>query len=247
VLRAEVRCNHLLLMTTTAFGLSRRLTAEALGTAFLVAAVVGSGIMAETSTKDGAVALLCNTLPTGAILVVLITVLGPISGAHFNPVVSLVFALKRELSAADASGYTIAQIVGGIAGTATAHLMFGLPLLGESLKVRTGGAQWFAEAVAAFGLIATILGGVWFQRDAVPWLVGLYITAAYWFTASTSFANPAVAIARSFTNTFSGIRPIDLPGFIVAEIVGAIVSLLIMSWLLRASECAPVLSTEAKL
>ena len=245
MLHAESRCNPVLLMT--AFGLSRRLTAEALGTALLVATVVGSGIMAETLTRDNAVALLCNTLPTGAILVVLITVLGPISGAHFNPAVSLVFALKRELSAADAAGYTIAQIAGGIAGTVTAHLMFGLPLLGASLKARTGGAQWFAEAVAAFGLIATILGGIRFQRDAVPWLVGLYITAAYWFTASTSFANPAVAIARSLTNTFSGIRPIDLPGFIVAEIVGAIVGLLIMNWLLRASERAPVLSAEAKL
>jgi glycerol uptake facilitator-like aquaporin len=245
VLHAEGRCNAVLLMT--AFGWSRRLTAEALGTALLVATVVGSGIMAETLTRDNAVALLCNTLPTGAILVVLITVLGPISGAHFNPAVSLVFALKRELSAADAAGYTIAQIVGGIAGTMTAHLMFGLPLLGASLKVRTGGPQWFAEAVAAFGLIATILGGLRFQRDAVPWLVGLYITAAYWFTASTSFANPAVAIARSFTNTFSGIRPIDLPGFIVAEIVGAGVGLLIMSWLLGASESAPVLSAEARL
>jgi glycerol uptake facilitator-like aquaporin len=235
------------MLLMTAFGLSRRLTAEALGTALLVATVVGSGIMAESLTKDNAVALLCNTLPTGAILVVLITVLGPVSGAHFNPAVSLVFALKRELSAADASWYAIAQIVGGIAGTAIAHLMFGLPLLDASLKVRTGGAQWFAEAVAAFGLIATILGGVRFQRDAVPWLVGLYITAAYWFTASTSFANPAVAIARSFTNTFSGIRPIDLPGFIVAEIVGAIVGLLIMGWLLRASDSAPVLRAEAKL
>ena len=231
----------------TGFGLSQRLAAEALGTALLVATVVGSGIMAETLTKDNAVALLCNTLPTGAILVVLITVLGPVSGAHFNPAVSLVFALKRELSAADASWYTIAQIVGGIAGTVTAHLMFGLPLLDASLKVRTGGAQWFAEAIAAFGLIATILGGVRFQRDAVPWLVGLYITAAYWFTASTSFANPAVAIARSFTNTFSGIRPVDLPGFIMAEFVGALVSLLVMSWLLRARDNAPVLNAEAKL
>jgi glycerol uptake facilitator-like aquaporin len=161
------------------YDLSRRLAAEALGTAFLVATVVGSGIMAETLTKDTALALLGNTLPTGAILVVLITVLGPISGAHFNPVVSLVFALKRELSASEASFYTTAQIVGGIAGTVVAHLMFALPILDASLKVRTGGAQWFAEAVAAFGLIVTILGGIRFQRDAVPWLVGLYITAAY--------------------------------------------------------------------
>jgi glycerol uptake facilitator-like aquaporin len=229
------------------YDLSRRLAAEALGTALLVATVVGSGIMAETLTRDTALALLGNTLPTGAILVVLITVLGPISGAHFNPVVSLVFALKRELSAADASLYTVVQIVGGIAGTAAAHLMFALPILDASLKVRTGGAQWFAEAVAAFGLIATILGGIRFQRDAVPWLVGLYITAAYWFTASTSFANPAVAIARSFTNTFSGIRPVDLPGFIAAEIAGAVIGLLVMTWLLRATDSAPVLNAEAKL
>jgi glycerol uptake facilitator-like aquaporin len=230
-----------------AYDFSRRLAAEALGTALLVATVVGSGIMAETLTRDTALALLGNTLPTGAILVVLITVLGPISGAHFNPVVSLVFALKRELSAADALLYTVVQIVGGIAGTAAAHLMFALPILDASLKVRTGGAQWFAEAVAAFGLIATILGGIRFQRDAVPWLVGLYITAAYWFTASTSFANPAVAIARSFTNTFSGIRPVDLPGFIAAEIAGAVIGLLVMTWLLRATDGAPVLNAEAKL
>jgi len=230
-----------------AYDFSRRLAAEALGTALLVATVVGSGIMAETLTRDTALALLGNTLPTGAILVVLITVLGPISGAHFNPVVSLVFALKRELSAADALLYTVVQIVGGIAGTAAAHLMFALPILDASLKVRTGGAQWLAEAVAAFGLIATILGGIRFQRDAVPWLVGLYITAAYWFTASTSFANPAVAIARSFTNTFSGIRPVDLPGFIAAEIAGAVIGLLVMTWLLRATDSAPVLNAEAKL
>jgi glycerol uptake facilitator-like aquaporin len=229
-----------------AYDLSRRLTAEALGTALLVATVVGSGIMAETLTRDTALALLGNTLPTGAILVVLITVLGPISGAHFNPVVSLVFALKRELSVVDALLYMLAQIGGGIAGTVAAHLMFALPLLDAS-KVRTGGAQWFAEAVAAFGLIATILGGIRFKRDAVPWLVGLYITAAYWFTASTSFANPAVAIARSFTNTFSGIRSVDLPGFIAAEFVGAIIGLLVMTWLLHGGDREPVLSAEAKL
>ncbi|MBC9877998.1 aquaporin family protein [Bradyrhizobium sp. INPA01-394B] len=214
------------------FDLSRRLAAEALGTGILVATVVGSGIMAETLTRDVALALLCNTLPTGAILVVLITVLGPISGAHFNPAVTLVFAGKRELPANEAALYVIAQIGGGIAGTMAAHLMFGLPLLDVSTKVRTGGAQWLAEAVAAFGLVTTILAGIRFQRTAVPWLVGLYITAAYWFTASTSFANPAVAIARSLTNTFSGIRPADLPGFILAELCGAFVGLLLMNWLL---------------
>ena len=214
------------------FDLSRRLAAEALGTGILVATVVGSGIMAETLTKDVALALLCNTLPTGAILVVLITVLGPISGAHFNPAVTLVFTGKRELAVNEAALYVIAQIAGGIAGTMAAHLMFGLPLLDFSTKVRTGGPQWFAEAVAAFGLVATILAGIRFQRTAVPWLVGLYITAAYWFTASTSFANPAVAIARSLTNTFSGIRPTDLPGFILAELCGAFAGLLLMNWLL---------------
>jgi glycerol uptake facilitator-like aquaporin len=215
------------------FDLPRRLAAEALGTALLVATVVGSGVMAESLTKDVALALLGNTLPTGAILVVLITILGPISGAHFNPAVSLVFALKRKLTPRDALLYVAAQIAGGIVGTMMAHGMFALPLLDASLKVRTGGAQWFAEAVAAFGLVATILAGIRFNRPAVPWLVGLYITAAYWFTASTSFANPAVAIARSMTNTFSGIRPADLPGFIAAETCGAVIGMIFMGWLLH--------------
>src|SRR3954447_400268 len=183
--------------------LPRRLTAEALGTAILVATVIGSGIMAETLTRDVALALLGNTLPTGAILVVLITIFGPISGAHFNPAVSLVFALKRELTPRDAALYTAAQIAGGIAGTLLAHAMFALPLLDASLKVRSGGAQWLAEGIAAFGPGVTILAGIRFARPSVPWLVGLYITAAYWFASSTSFANPAVAVARSLTNTFS--------------------------------------------
>jgi glycerol uptake facilitator-like aquaporin len=227
-----------------AFDLSRRLAAEALGTGILVATVVGSGIMAETLTKDAGLALLCNTLPTGAILVVLITVLGPISGAHFNPAVTLVFAVSRQLPVKESVLYVIAQIAGGIVGTIAAHLMFALPLIDASLKPRTGGAQWFAESVAAFGLIATILGGIRFQRTAVPWLVGLYITAAYWFTASTSFANPAVAVARSLTNTFSGIRPIDLPGFIVAELIGGLVGMLLMNWLLADLD-APLLTPPA--
>jgi glycerol uptake facilitator-like aquaporin len=227
------------------YDLPRRLVAEALGTAILVATVVGSGIMAETLTKDTALALLGNTLPTGAILVVLITILGPISGAHFNPAVSLVFALKHQLTARDTTLYIGSQVLGGILGTVIAHGMFALPLLDASLKARTGGAQWFAEAVAAFGLVATILAGIRFQRTAVPWLVGLYITAAYWFTASTSFANPAVAIARSFTNTFSGIRPVDLPGFIAAELFGAVVGMLVMTWLLRPEKDAPALNPQA--
>lgn len=227
------------------FDLPRRLAAEALGTGILAATVVGSGIMAETLTRDVALALLCNTLPTGAILVVLITVLGPISGAHFNPAVTLVFAGKRELPANEAALYVMAQIAGGIAGTMAAHLMFGLPLLDLSTKVRTGAPQWFAEAVAAFGLVATIVAGIRFQRTAIPWLIGLYITAAYWFTASTSFANPAVAIARSLTNTFAGIRPTDLPGFILAELCGAYAGLLLMNWLLGHSKVRdPVPVTE---
>jgi glycerol uptake facilitator-like aquaporin len=229
------------------YDLPRRLVAEALGTALLVTTVVGSGIMAETLTKDVALALLGNTLPTGAILVVLITIFGPISGAHFNPAVTLVFALRRDITARDAALYIGAQISGGIVGTMIAHGMFALPLLDASLKIRTGGAQWFAEGVAAFGLIATILAGVRFQRGAVPWLVGLYITAAYWFTASTSFANPAVAIARAFTNTFSGIRPLDLPGFIAAELAGAVCGLIVMAWLLRANGDASQLKPEAQL
>lgn len=217
----------------TGFNLPRRVLAEGIGTAFLVATVVGSGIMAEALTKDVALALLCNTLPTGAILVVLITILGPISGAHFNPAVTLVFTLLREISAREAMLFVLAQIAGGIIGAVLAHAMFALPLIDFSLKIRTGSAQWLAEGVAAFGLIATILGGIRMQKQAVPWLVGLYITAAYWFTASTSFANPAVAIARSLTNTFSGIRPADVPGFVVSELAGAILGLYVMAWLLK--------------
>lgn len=218
------------------FDLSRRLAAEGFGTLLLVATVVGSGIMAETLTRDVALALLGNTLPTGAILVVLITILGPISGAHFNPAVTLVFTLKGELRPPHAAQYIAAQVLGGILGAIVAHAMFGLPLLEFSAKARTGFPQWFAEFVAAFGLVATIIGGLRFREAAIPWLVGLYITAAYWFTASTSFANPAVAIARSLTNTFSGIRGQDLPGFIVAEVLGAVVASAFMTWLLRGTD-----------
>ena len=227
--------------------LTRRLAAEALGTALLVATVVGSGVMAESLTKDMGLALLGDTLPTGAILVVLVTILGPISGAHFNPAVSLVFALKRELPTRDAALYVAAQIVGGVAGTFAAHLMFGLPIFEISLKARTGAGQWFAEWVATFGLILTILAGVRFARASVPWLVGLYITAAYWFTASTSFANPAVAIARSLTDTFSGIRPVDLPGFVVAQLLGAICGLWLASWLLSEAGADEGMNPEAQL
>jgi glycerol uptake facilitator-like aquaporin len=233
---------------TLAFDLPRRLTAEALGTALLVATVVGSGVMAANLSHDGGIELLGNTLPTGAILVVLITIFGPISGAHFNPAVSLVFALKRDMSPRDAALYALAQLAGGVVGAIVAHLMFSLPLVALSEKARTGGGQWLAEWVATFGLVATILAGVRFERAAVPWLVGLYITAAYWFTASTSFANPAVAIARSLTNTFSGIRPIDVPAFIAAQLLGAVSALALMGWLLREeADVSDPLNAEAKL
>lgn len=210
---------------------SRRIVAEALGTGLLVCTVVGSGIMAETLTDDTALALLGNTLPTGAILVVLITILGPISGAHFNPAVTLAFLVGREIGAALAIAYVAAQVAGGILGTWLAHGMFEQAIVQASSTVRTGGAQWLAEGVATFGLVATILLGLKARADAIPWLVGLYITAAYWFTASTSFANPAVAIARSLTDTFSGIRPVDLPGFILAECIGALIAVALAGWL----------------
>ncbi len=227
------------------FDLPRRLAAEALGTALLVATVVGSGIMAGSLTRDVALALLGNTLATGAMLVVLITILGPISGAHFNPAVSLMFALRRELTVVESGLYTSAQIMGGICGTIAAHVMFALPVIQVSNHARTGGAQWFSEGVATFGLMLTILAGIHFNRRAVPWLVGLYITAAYWFTASTSFANPAVAIARSMSDTFSGIRPIDLPGFIAAQLGGAACGLILMGWLLR-KPGGPITTTKAE-
>jgi len=231
-----------------AYDLPRRLAAEALGTGLLVATVVGSGIMAETLTKDVALALLGNTIATGAILVVLITILGSISGAHFNPAVSMVFALKGVLSGKEAALYTVAQILGGVGGTFAAHIMFALPVVELSLHARTGGAQWFAEFVATFGLVTTILAGIRFQQDSVPWLVGLYITAAYWFTASTSFANPAVALARALTNTFCGIRPVDLPGFIVAQLLGAVCALVLTGWLLNApAQSLHPLKAETKL
>lgn len=220
------------------FDLPRRLGAEALGTAMLVATVVGSGIMADRLTDDIALALLGNTLPTGAILVVLITILGPLSGAHFNPAVTLVFALRRQIASNAALAYVLAQVAGGVAGALLAHAMFELPIWQVSTTVRSGMAQWLAEAVAAFGLVLTILAGLRFRSDAIPWLVGLYITAAYWFTASTSFANPAVAIARAFTDTFAGIRPIDLPGFIAAELIGAVLALMLAGWLLAETKPA---------
>lgn len=227
---------------SVAVDLPRRLAAEALGTGILVATVVGSGIMADRLTGDVALALLGNTLPTGAILVVLISILGPLSGAHFNPAVTLVFSLRREIAASEALAYSAAQVAGGVAGTLLAHAMFQLPIWQASTTVRSGGAQWLAEGVAAFGLVFTILAGLRFRSDAIPWLVGLYITAAYWFTASTSFANPAVAIARAFSDTFAGIRPIDVPGFVIAELLGAVLALALASWML--AEPKPIQQTR---
>lgn len=189
--------------------------------------------MADKLTDDVALALLGNTLPTGAILVVLIATLGPVSGAHFNPAVTFAFRLRGEIRSSLALFYLIAQISGGIVGTIAAHAMFELPLLQLSTTVRSGSGQWIAEVIAAFGLVGVILAGVRLRPVSVHWLVGLYITAAYWFTASTSFANPAVAIARAFSNTFAGIRPVDLPAFIGAELVGAALAVVIFGWLLK--------------
>jgi glycerol uptake facilitator-like aquaporin len=213
-------------------GLGRRLAAEALGTGLLVAAVVGSGIMADALTDDDAVALLCNTIATGAILAVLVAILGPVSGAHLNPAVSLVLALRWQIAPPAAGCYVAGQLVGGIAGCLLAHAMFEHAVIVLATSVRIGGGQWISEAVATFGLVATILAGARFRPDALAWLVGLYITAAYWFTASTSFANPAVTIARSLSDTFSGIRPVDVPSFVLAQLAGALLALGLMGWLL---------------
>ena len=208
-------------MTTPS--LPRRLAAEGVGAFFLFAAVVGSGMMAERLAGGNvAVALLGNSLATGAMLFVLITMLGPISGAHMNPAVSLVAALRRELAAGDAALYALTQVAAGIAGVLVAHLMFDVPLLQVSPKLRTGMGQWAGEAVATFGLILTIIGTVRHRQSWVPASVALYITAAYWFTSSTSFANPAITVARSLTDSFAGIAPADVPGFVVAQVVGAL-------------------------
>ena len=207
--------------------LNRRLLAEALGTCLLVTTVVGSGIMADSLTEDVALALLGNTIPTGAILVVLITILGPVSGAHFNPAVSVVMALRGALKWGDLAPFILAQSLGGILGSLVAHGMFDLSILQFSTTARSGGAQWFAEGVATFGLLLTILGALRYRADSVAVLVGLYITAAYWFTASTSFANPAVTLGRAFTDTFAGISPGDVPGFVLAQIAGALLAMVI--------------------
>jgi glycerol uptake facilitator-like aquaporin len=217
-----------------AFSLSRRLAAEALGTALLLAIVIGSGIMGERLAGGNvALALLGNTLATGAGLVVLITIFGPISGAHFNPAVTLAFALRREAPAGEAAAYALVQTAGAVAGVFLAHAMFAEPILQVSQKLRDGPAQALSEAVATFGLVATILGCLRFRPAATAAAVGLYIAAAYWFTASTSFANPAVTLARSLSDTFAGIAPASAPAFIAAQLVGATAAAGLMGWLLR--------------
>lgn len=223
------------MMTEAVASLSRRLAAECLGTGFLLAAVVGSGIMAaKLASGNGALALLCNTLPTGAILTVLILTFGPISGAHFNPAVSIAFGLRGDLSARTAAIYIAAQVLGAILGVWAAHLMFELPVWQVSVTTRAGQGQWFAEAIATFGLLLTILGCSMRTPAATPYAVGLYITAAYWFTASTSFANPAVTLARSLSDTFAGIAPAGVIAFIVAQLVGMLAAVMFARWLWRA-------------
>jgi glycerol uptake facilitator-like aquaporin len=219
--------------------LGRRVFSEWLGTAFLLAAVVGSGIMAERLAGGNvALALLCNTIPTGAMLVVLILIFAPLSGAHFNPAVSLAFAWRGELPWSVAAGYVAAQIAGAIAGVWAAHLMFELPVWQFSITARTGQGQWMAEAIATFGLLLTIFGCAARTPAAVPYAVGLYITSAYWFTASTSFANPAVTIARSLSDTFAGIAPSGVMGFVAAQLAGMGVAILVGRWLWGVSSSA---------
>ena len=211
----------------------QRLGAEFIGTAMLLATVIGSGIMGERLAGGNvAIALLGNTIPTGAILFVLITMLGPVSGAHFNPAVTAVFTIKGEMSGSEALGYVVAQVLGGIIGVLAAHAMFDEIVLQISTKMRAGPAQWFSEWVAAFGLVLTILLTLRANAAAVATSVGLYITAAYWFTASTSFANPAVTFARAFSNTFAGIRPQDVLPFIFAQLIGAVAAVYVCRWLL---------------
>jgi glycerol uptake facilitator-like aquaporin len=217
--------------------LPRRVAAEFLGSAFLLAAVVGSGIMAaKLAGGNGALALLCNTIPTGAILTVLILIFGPVSGAHLNPAVTLSFAFRRELTLRAALAYLAAQLAGAVVGAWAAHLMFELPVIQISTTARVGVGQWLAEAIATFGLLLTIFGCLAGARAAVPYAVGLYITAAYWFTASTSFANPAVTVARSLSDTFAGIAPGGVLAFVAAQFVGALAATLLALWLWPAKQ-----------
>jgi glycerol uptake facilitator-like aquaporin len=230
--------------------LQRRFAAEFVGTAFLLMAVVGSGIMGERlSGGNVAIALLANTIATGAALVALILTFGPISGAHFNPAVTLADAWQSGIPWRDVPAYLTAQILGAFAGVAAAHLMFVEPLFFASQHARSGGAQLFSEFVATFGLFSVIWGCVRLRSSAVPFAVGAYITAAYWFTASTSFANPAVTLARAATNTFAGIRPVDAPGFIVAQLLGAFSATALFRWLvpsLRADAASVLIPHEEK-
>jgi glycerol uptake facilitator-like aquaporin len=220
---------------------ARRAAAEIIGTAFLLMAVVGSGIMGERlAAGNVAIALLANALATGAALVALIMTFGPISGAHFNPVVTLAFALQGGISWREATFYVVAQMTGAFAGVAAAHLMFGLPLFFASTHVRSGSAQLWSEFVATFGLLVVILACARSRPAAVPWAVGAYIAAAYWFTASTSFANPAVTVARAASNTVSGIRPADAPAFIAAQIAGALAAAVLVPWLMPLNHVKPV-------
>ena len=217
--------------------LGRRLAAEGIGSALLAATVVGSGVMAERLAGGNvAIALLANTGATVAVLATLIALLGPVSGAHFNPAVSLVQAVRDELSWRDAGAYTVLQVVGCCLGVALAHAMFGLPWLQSSIHVRTGAGQWLAEGVATFGLLLVVLGHR--RAEDAPWMVAAWIGAAYWFTASTSFANPAITIARSLSDTFAGIRSVDVPGFIVAQLAGAILGLLVARVLFKLAPAA---------
>lgn len=212
--------------------LPRKLAAESLGTAFLLATVIGSGVMAEQlAGGNAALALLGNTIATGAILVVIILIFAPVSGAHFNPAVTLAFGLRRDISPSRGGIYVAAQVVGAFIGVWAAHLMFEMPVIQESIRARAGAAQWFSEGVATFGLVLTILGCMRYRPKSVAIAVGLYITAACWFTASTSFANPAVTIGRAFTNSFSGIRPTDMPAFVVSQLLGAGVAVLLAAYL----------------
>jgi len=215
------------------YDLARRLAAETLGAALLLAIVIGSGIMGEKlAGGNTAIALLGNTLATGAGLVVLITIFGPLSGAHFNPVVTLVFAWRREVAWTTALAYIAVQILGAVLGVFAAHAMFAEPIVQISTKLRDGPAQMFSEAVATFGLIGAILGSIRFRPQSTPMIVGLYITSAYWFTASTSFANPAVTLARALSDSFAGISPNSAPGFILAQLVGAAAAAWLFGWLL---------------
>jgi glycerol uptake facilitator-like aquaporin len=212
--------------------LPRRLAAEAIGTALLLAVIIGSGIMGERLAGGNvAIALLANSLATGCGLAVLILVMGPISGAHFNPVVTLAAALERDLEWRDAAPYIVAQVIAAFIGVAAAHFMFAEPLFSASTRMRTGPPQWFSEALAAFGLLVVILGCSRQKLAGTPYAVAAYITGAYWFTSSTSFANPAVTLARSASNTFAGVRPDDVAAFIVAQLAGGLAALLVMRWL----------------